>query len=70
MGKTQNSFGHYVLTAEKGMTLFYGETYTKVYISKEDIDDTKWTEVDASAVPASDELTDTEALEILLGGAV
>ena len=70
MIKTQNSFGHYVLTAKKGMSLFNGETYTKVYISKEDIDDAKWTEVDASAVPATDELTDTETLNILLGGTV
>ena len=68
--KTQNRFGHYMLTADKGMTLFNGETHTKSYISPADIDETKWTEVEDSAVPVDDEITDTEALEILLGGAV
>lgn len=70
MIKTQNKFGHYVLSADKGMTLFNGEIYTKVYISHDDIDETTWTDVDDSAAPVSDEITDTEALEILLGGAV
>ncbi len=70
MLKTINSFGHYVLSAEKGKTLFDGETYTKVFISHADIDETVWTEVEDSAVPAVEEITDTEALAILSGGGV
>jgi hypothetical protein len=70
MRKTKNCFGHYVLSADNGMTLFDGDIYTKVFVSQEDIDEVNWTEVDDSAVPMSDEITDTEALEILLGGAV
>lgn len=70
MRKTKNYFGHYVLSADKGKTLHNGEIYTKVFVSQEDIEEANWTEVDDSAVPMSDEITDTEALEILLGGAV
>ena len=70
MRKTYNKFGQCVLLAGTGKTLTNREIYTKVYISKEDIDETNWTEVDDSAVPVSDEITDTEALEILLGGTV
>lgn len=70
MLKTINSFGHSVLSAEKGKTLFDGETYTKTFISYADIDETVWTEVEDSAVPAVEEITDTEALAILSGGGV
>ena len=55
MRKNQNAFGHYVLSAEKGKTLYNGEIYTKVFVSQEDIDETKWAEVDDSAVPVIDE---------------
>lgn len=51
MRKNQNVFGHYVLSADNGMTLFDGEIYTKVFVSQEDIDETNWTEVDESEVP-------------------
>lgn len=70
MYKTINKFEHFVLSAENGKTLHNGEIYTKVFVSHEDIDESNWTEVDDSAVPVSDEITDTEALEILLGGGV
>lgn len=70
MKKMKNTFGHFVLSSDKGMTLTNGEIYTKIYISNEDINEANWTEVDDSDVHASDEITDTEALEILLGGAV
>ena len=69
MRKKQNHLGHYALSAEKGMTLHNGEIYTKVYISHADIDEANWTELDDSAVPVDEELTDTEALAIILGGA-
>lgn len=68
MRKSINSFNHYVLSAEKGKTLFNGEIYTKVFVSQEDIGEANWREVDDSTVPVPEELTDTEALEILLGG--
>lgn len=66
MIKTTNKFGHYVLSAEKGMTLTNGEIYTKVYISHEDIDESAWTEVDDSAVPVVDEEATTEDYEAAL----
>lgn len=69
MRKNQNHLGHCVLTAEAYKTLHNGEIYTKVYISHTDIDETAWTEVDDSAVPVDEELTDTEALAIIMGGA-
>ena len=70
MHKIKNSFGQYALSADKGKTLYNGEIYTKVYISREDFDESAWVEVANSAVPVDDEIADTEALEILLGGAV
>ena len=46
------------------------DTYTpKAYLFVES-DDAEWSEGDASTVPVTDEITDTEVLEILLGGAV
>jgi hypothetical protein len=72
MTKTQNNFGQYVLSAEKGMTLTDGEIYTKVYISPVDIDETVWAEVNDAEVPVvEEELTETEqkakAYDILMG---
>lgn len=72
MTKTQNNFGQYVLSAEKGMTLTDGEIYTKVYISTGDIDETMWAEVNDAEVPViEEELTETEqkakAYDILMG---
>ena len=72
MTKTQNNFGQYVLSAEKGMTLTDGEIYTKVYISTVDIDETVWAEVNDAEVPViEEELTETEqkakAYDILMG---
>lgn len=69
MLKKKNKLGHYMLTADRGMTLTDGEIYTKIYISGEDIDLSAWTEVEDSAVPENEELTDSEALAILVGGA-
>ena len=46
------------------------DTYTtKAYLFVES-EEAEWSEVDASTVPVTDEITDTEVLEILLGGAV
>lgn len=70
MKKIVNKLEQYTLTAEKGMTLTNGEIYTKIYISNEVVDTANWVEVEDSAVPVNDEITDTEALKILLGGAV
>ena len=66
MRKNQNVFGHYVLSAEKGMTLHNGEIYTKVFVSQEDIDETNWTEVDDSEVPVIDEEPTAEDYETAL----
>ena len=60
MTKTRNRFGQHVLTADKGKSLTNGEIYTLVYISKEDISESDWTEVDISEVPVMDE----EATEV------
>lgn len=67
MRKTKNCFGHYVLSADNGMTLFDGEIYTKVFVSQEDIDETNWTEVDESEVPViEDEEATAEDYETAL----
>ena len=55
MCKNQNAFGHCVLSAEKGKTLYNGEIYTKVFVSCENIDEANWTEVDDSAVPVTED---------------
>lgn len=55
MLKYQNIFNQYVLSADKGKSLFNGEIYTLAYISNQDIDVTGWIEVDASEVPVVDE---------------
>ena len=69
MNKTQNIFQQFILSSGTGMTLTNGEIYTKIYISDTDIDESAWTEVDDSEIPAADfDLTAEEALEILLGG--
>ena len=66
MRKNRNSFGHFVLSAEKGKTLFDGEIYTKVFVSQEDIDEANWTEVDDSAVPVIEEEPTAEDYETAL----
>lgn len=68
MRKSVNRLGQHILTADRGKTLTNGEIYTKIYISKNDIDESAWTEVDDSKVPVDDELTAEEALSIILGG--
>lgn len=70
MTKTQNSLGQYVIKADTGNILTNGEIYTLVYISDEDINESDWTEVDISEVPVNDEISDSEALAIITGGAV
>lgn len=62
--------GMYAVVADPGMVIDYGNGYChKLYRKTNDFADC--TEVDASTIPAEEEeLTDTEALEILLGGAV
>lgn len=60
------------LKADAGKMLYNAgiEIYTpKAYLFAE-TEESEWKEVDASAVPAEEEITDTEALEILLGGGV
>lgn len=69
MIKKYNKHGHCVLTAEKGKFLRNGEIYTRIVICDGDIDESCWTEAELSEVPVRDELTDSEALEIILGGA-
>lgn len=70
MIKSINKFSHYVLKANKGMTLTNGKIYTKMHISANEIDESAWTEVDDSEVPVNDELTDSEALALITGGSV
>lgn len=70
MYKMKNVFGHYVLTAEKGKCLTNGKIYTLSYISNEDINESDWTEVNIADVPLDDEISDSEALAIITGGAV
>lgn len=55
MVKTRNRFGHYVLTADRGMSLFNGVCYTKSYISGADIDETQWSQVPDGEVPVREE---------------
>ena len=55
MRKSQNSYGHHIISAENGMTLHDGESYTKIHISHEDIDASEWTEVKDSDVPVVDD---------------
>lgn len=72
MHKGINSFGQYVLTADKGKSLTNGEIYTKVYISNVDIDESQWAEIDGADVPAAEEPADetaakAQAYDILTG---
>ena len=69
MQKTQNAFGHYVITADKGKILTNGEIYTIAYISPSEINESNWTEIDISEVPTeNEEISDEEALSIIMGG--
>ena len=61
--------GMYAAAAEKGMVINYGNGYCHKLYRKEN-DFSNCTEVDESEIPVLDEITDTEALEILLGGGV
>lgn len=69
MSITTNTNGTRVLTPDEGKYLTNGETYsTKVYLGKNAKPD-EWWEVDAIPDEADDpELTDTEALEIIVNG--
>lgn len=68
MQKAQNAFGHYVVTADKGKILTNGEIYTIVYISPSEINETEWAEINISEVPIADEeISDSEALDIIMG---
>ena len=61
--------GMYAVVADPGMAIAFDGGYThKLYRKTNDFADC--TEIDASAVPTDDEITDTEALAILLGGGV
>lgn len=69
MSITTNTNGIRVLTPSDGKYLTNGETYsTKVYLGKNASPD-DWWEVDEIPDEANDpELTDTEALEIIVNG--
>ena len=61
--------GMHVAVAENGMVIDCGDGYChKLYRKVNDF--SHCTEVDAVAAASDEELTDAEALEILLGGAV
>ncbi len=66
MRKYQNSFGHAVLSADNGKTLYNGEIYTKVFVSHVDIEESNWTEVDDDEVPIMDEAPTAEDYEAAL----
>ena len=60
------------IKADDGKMLYNAsiDAYTpKAYLFAE-TEESEWVEVDASVVPLEEELADTEALAILLGGAV
>lgn len=71
--RTYSDSGHYVVRngveySEAIDPVEFGRQYTEG--NQMEVNEANWTEVDDSDVPASDEITDTEALEILLGGGV
>ena len=71
MTNTTNERGIRILTPEDGKYLTNGETYsTKVYLGKNaNVED--WHEVDSIPNEEADpELTDSEALAIIMGGSV
>ena len=61
--------GIIVLEPDDKKTLFNGETYSKMVMLGKNDKVENWWEVDDSDVPIEDEdIDDTEALNILLGG--